>query len=278
MLHIVTDSTADIPPPMVAEWNITVVPCFIMFGTTSFLDGVTITREQFYARLMETGHAQLPTTAAPGAGVFEQVYRRVARPGDDILSIHVASTLSGMCNSARLGGEAVPEVRVTVYDSSTITMGLGYQVVAAARAARQGQSLSEILTMLDKMKKRTFIFAALDTLEFLRRSGRVSWAGAMLGQILDIKPILQVHLGKVEPAGRVRTRTTMLTRLSEMVAGLGRLEALAVLHTTAPDDAIRLAQSLSGLVAGQSIPVMEVTPTIGVHVGPNGVGIAALVE
>jgi DegV family protein with EDD domain len=273
MVKIVTDSTADIPPELAGD--VTVVPCFVQFGETSYLDGVDITREQFYARL--TSDPVLPKTAAPSAGIFEETYRRVAADGDEVISLHVASTLSGMFNSARLGAEAAPEAHVTVYDSETVTMSLGWMCVAAARAARRSQSVAQIIALLDEMKTRAHVFAALDTLDYLRRSGRVGWASAMVGQLLNVKPIVRVYRGVVSLLERVRTRTRSVQRLEELVTGLGKLDYLAVLHTTAQEAAQQLAHDLAHL-SPPPIPVIEVTPVIGTHVGPNGLGLAAIVK
>jgi DegV family protein with EDD domain len=273
MVKIVTDSTADIPPELAGD--VTVVPCFVQFGETSYLDGVDITREQFYARL--TSDPVLPKTAAPSAGIFEETYRRVAADGDEVISLHVASTLSGMFNSARLGAEAAPEAHVTVYDSETVTMSLGWMCVAAARAARRSQSVAQIIALLDEMKTRAHVFAALDTLDYLRRSGRVGWASAMVGQLLNVKPIVRVYRGVVSLLERVRTRTRSVQRLEELVTGLGKLDYLAVLHTTAQEAAQQLARDLAHL-APPPIPVIEVTPVIGTHVGPNGLGLAVIAE
>ncbi len=275
MIRIVTDSTADLPPELAAELGIWVVPCFILFGTESFLDGVTITREQFYARLASS--SQLPTTAAPGVGMFAEIFN-LAQPGDEIVSIHVAATLSGIWNAARLAGETVSGVRVVAYDSSSISMGLGWQVVFAARAARQGKSLAQIIALLDNLKSRAYTFAALNTMEFLRRSGRVSWARALVGQVLNIKPILKVYQGQVESVGRARSHSRAVAQLVQLVTGPGALEALAVLHTTALAEATVLAESLAYLVPREPIPIVDVAPTIGVHVGPNGLGLAAVAK
>lgn len=272
MIKIVTDSTADIPPEFA---DVTVVPCFIEFGASSYLDGVNITREQFYARLTQ-GNVT-PKTAAPGAGMFEEVYRRVAGARDEVLSIHVAATLSSIINSARLGAQSVAPDRITVYDSETVTMGMGWMCIAAARAARQGLSRERIIKLLDEIKTRVHVFAAPDTLEFLRRSGRVGWASAMVGQVLNIKPIVGVYRGVVKLLDRVRTRARSIQRLKELARSLGPLESLAVLHTTAYEAALELARDLAHL-APPPIPVIEVTPVIGSHVGPNGLGLAAIVQ
>lgn len=274
-VSVVTDSTADIPPQIAADLDISIVPCFVMFGDESFLDGVTLTRAQFYARLASSPLS--PTTASPSAGAFEEMYARIGRPGDAILSIHLAAALSSVYQVAQLGSRAALAAPVTVYDSASTSMGLGWQVIAAARAARRGESLAEIVSRLDRMKGRVYVLAALDTMEFLRRSGRVGWARALIGQVLDVKPIVRLYQGSVDLVDRVRTRARMLTRLVEMVTSLGPLESLAVLHSSTPAAAARLLEAVAGLAPGE-VPVVEVTPIIGVHVGPNGLGLAAVVK
>jgi DegV family protein with EDD domain len=250
------------------------MPCFIQFGTASYLDGVDITREQFYARLVISD--ELPKTASPSAGMFEVAYRRVAGNGDEVISVHLAEALSGVCNAARLGAQAFDPERVTIFDSENVTMGLGWLCLAAARAARAGMSRTQILAVLEKMKPRVHVLAAPDTLEFLRRSGRVGWASAMVGQFLHIKPVIGVYRGIVRSIDRVRTRARSIQRLVELVAELGPLESLAVLHTTAQEAATQLAREVAHL-APHPIPIVEVTPVIGTHVGPNGLGLAAVV-
>jgi DegV family protein with EDD domain len=273
MIKIVTDSTADIRPDLAPE--VTVIPCFVEFGTASYLDGVDITREQFYARL--SGTRLMPKTAAPGVGVFEETFRQVAGRADEVIALHAAATLSSLVSTAKLAARAVAPERISVFDSETVTMGLGWLCIAAARAARQGMSRENILKLLEEMKTRAHVFAALDTLEFLRRSGRVSWASAMMGQVLNIKPIVTVYRGVVNLMDRVRTRQRSIQRLVELATSLGPLDALAVLHTTAYDAAAQLARQLSHL-APPPIPVVEVTPVIGSHVGPNGLGLAAVAK
>jgi len=273
MVKIVTDSTADVPPDLAPE--VTVVPCFVEFGASSYLDGVDITREQFYARLNAT--SVMPKTAAPGVGVFEETYRRAAGDADELIALHAASTLSSLVHTAKLAARMVAPERIAVFDSETVSMGLGWLSIAAARAAQQGMSRENILELLDEMKTRAHIFAATDTLEFLRRSGRVGWASAMMGQVLNIKPIISLYRGVVKLIDRVRTRNRSVERLIELASGLGPLESLAVLHTTAYDAAVQLAQRLAFL-APPPIPVVEVTPVVGSHVGPNGLGLAVIVK
>ncbi len=274
MVSIVTDSTSDIPPDIARELNITVIPVHVVFGEESFDDGVTITREEFYRRLKTT--KVLPTTSTPSAGEFAEMYRRV---GGEIISIHVAAKWSSLLSVAQLGASLAPEVRVTFFDSGKLAMGLGWQVILAARAVQQDRTPVEILQVLQDAKHRVHLFAALDTLEFLRRSGRVNALVARFGQLLSIKPIIEVGDGEAWMIDRVRTRQAAIDRVKEMTYELGPLQSLAVLHTSNPETARALADEFSMTVPNLREPIIvcEATTAVGTHVGPNGLGIAAIV-
>lgn len=279
MVHVVTDSTADIPDEVARELDITVVPTHVIFGAQSYQDGVDLSREEFYERLASAN--PLPTTATPSAGEFEVVYQQLRDQGaKQVVSIHVAASLSGVQNAARYGATAVPGLEVTMVDSEQVTMGLGWQVIAAARAARSGQTVAEIAEAVEQVKQRVRVFAALDTLEFVRRSGRVGWARATLGQLLKIKQLVEVRHGEVLPCDRVRTRANSILRLKERVAEQGQLRALAVLHTRALDAATKLADEYRALSATLTEPIhiVEATTTIGTYAGPNGLGVACVIE
>ncbi len=278
MVRIVTDSTSDIPDEFVRELDITIVPAHIIFGTQSYEDGITLSREEFYTRLASAD--PLPTTSAPSAGDFSQAFRHLRQRGaSEVVSIHVAASLSGVQNAARAGAEAVPDLSVTIFDSEQVTMGLGWQVIEAARAARLGKTVAEIVERIERLKPRVRVFAALDTLEFVRRSGRVSWARAAIGQLLRIKPMVEVRHGEVLSIDRVRTRAHSIERLKELVASQGQLRALTVLHTRALDAAHKLAGEFRALYPALSDPIhiVEATTAIGTHVGPNGLGVACVV-
>ena len=274
MISIVTDSTSDIPPDIARELDITVIPVHVIFGEESFDDGVTITREEFYRRLKIT--KVLPTTSTPSAGEFAEMYQRV---GGEIVSIHVAAKWSSLLNVARLGAELAPDAQITLYDSGKLAMGLGWQVILAARAARAGQSVAEILQVLQEAKHRVHLFAALDTLEFLRRSGRVNAFLARFGQLLSIKPIIDVGDGEVTMIDRVRTRHAAIDRVREMTYAIGPLQSLAVLHTSNYETARALADEFTMTVPNLREPIIvcEATTAVGTHVGPNALGIAAIV-
>lgn len=277
MIRVVTDSTADIPDDFVRELDIVVVPVHVIFGTQSYDDGVNLSRDEFYTRLRSAN--PLPTTSAPSAGDFEAVYRRLhAQGARSVVSVHVAAALSGVQNAARSGAGAVPELNVTIVDSEQVTMGLGWQVVEAARAARAGSAVDDIVAAVAQARRRVHLFAALDTLEYVRRSGRVGWAAAALGQLLKIKPIVSVVRGEVLSVDRARTRRHSIERLKQLVAERSPLRSLTVLHTQARQAAHQLADEFRALYPALSDPihVVEVTTAIGTHVGPNGLGVACV--
>jgi len=274
LVKIVTDSTADIPEELAAELEITVVPCNVHFGLETYRDGIELSKGAFYTRLKAS--PTLPTTSAPAAGLFETIYRELASETDQILSIHLASALSAIYSSARLGAEAISGIEMALIDSGQVSMGLGWLVIAAARAAQQGQSLAQIMVMVENMKPRVRVFAALDTLEYLQKGGRVGKTVAALGTLLHIKPLIEVRDSAVLPLERARTRRRSLQRLIELVAELGPLEELAVLHTDAPQQAQQLAEEISFLHPLERILIAEAGVIIGTHAGPNGLGVACV--
>ncbi len=273
-IHVVTDSTGDIPEEIAANLGITIIPAYVNIDDRSYLDGVELSRAAFYEAL--PSFTSPPTTAAPGPGTFSEIYSQLAAQGvAEILSIHVAGTWSGMINTARLGAEAASQVKVTIFDSQQLTMGLGLLAISAAQAAKAGRSMTDIVAMLDRLVKRTYVFAVLDTLEYLRRSGRVNWAEFGIGTLLRIKPLLKVYMGQVEIVERVRTSKRAVDRLFELVTELGPMRDVALLHTHALDRIDTFAEEARQLYREASGPA-EVTPAIGAHVGPGAVGLACI--
>ena len=229
-IRIVTDSNCDLPKDLVNQYGITVVPLYINIGTDSYLDGVEISREAFYQGLPT--FRMHPTTSVPSPGQFLEAYQRLANEGaTQILSIHISKTLSAVANSARLAAEGTDTVVVTVYDSGQLTLGTGLQVVAAAQAAAEGRTVEEILRMLEELGPRIHVFAVLDTLEFMRRSGRLSRFQFGLGSLLQVKVIIMMHDGEVS-IERVRTRKRAVERMIALVRELLPLEELAVVWPT----------------------------------------------
>lgn len=274
LVKVVVDSTADLPPELAAEWEITVVPCLVHFGRETFREGVNLSHAEFYRRLEEG--AGLPTTSAPGPGVFEAFYRQLAAETDQIISIHLSSRLSAVYNAARLGAEGFEKTEIAVVDSHSVTMGLGWLAVIAARAARAGSSLEEIVRLVEAARPCVRVFALLDTLEYLRRGGRVSRLVAMLGALLDVKPMISVEGGDVLPLGRVRSRRKAVAWLASLVEGLGPLAELAVLHSRARREAEALADRLAAFLPRERMVIAEVGTVIGTHVGPNSLGVACV--
>jgi DegV family protein with EDD domain len=188
-IKIVTDSTCDLPSELIKMHNITVIPMFIIVGEQEYRDGIDLSRQEFYERLPQFHPS--PTTAAPGPDIFRQVYERLASEGaTEILSIHISIKLSGTVDISRQAARETSVVPVTVFDSRQLSLGTGFEVLTAAKAAAQGKSMLEIIEMLNDQISRTHVFAALDTLEFLRRSGRMNSAISRLGELLQIKPLL----------------------------------------------------------------------------------------
>jgi len=274
-IRIVTDSNCDLPQEIVERYGIVVVPMYINVGPHSYLDGIDMTRSEFYEQLPT--FAAHPTTSVPGPGTLVEIYGKLAAEGaTHVLSIHIGASLSAMVNSARLAAEESNPVTVTVIDSGNLTLGTGLQVVAAAKAAAQGQPLAEILALLDDMASRIHCFAALDTLEFLRRSGRLSRFQWGLGAALRIKPILRMNAGQVGME-RVRTRSRSIERVLAMVEALGPLEDLVLVHTHAREQAQSLAERARRLFPEKASRLSaEVTPVIGSHIGPGAIGFVAV--
>lgn len=274
-IALVTDSTSDIPEELVRKYTIHVVPNIIIMGDKSLEDGIGISRQEFYERLPNMD--PLPTTSTASSGAYQELYERLFQQGaDQIISLHAPEILSGIYNAASLAAGSFGE-RVSVIDSQQITLGLGFQVLAAAEAIQQGASVSKVIEAIDDTRRRVHVVAMLDTLEYVRRSGRVSWARARIGALLRIKPFLEVKDGNVFSLGETRTFKKGVSRLASLLTGLGPLERLAVLHTNAEGEALSFLEQLS-LQADSQPLVINVTTIIGTHVGPHGLGFAAVVR
>ena len=270
---IVTDSTADIPKDLLSVHQIESVPITLHIDGKSYVDGETITREEFYTRMPTM---EMPaTTAAPSVGSFAERYEKLFAAGaEKIISIHAAANLTGIFNAARLAAEDFGE-RVYVFNSGQLSLGCGFQVLSAAEAAAKDRPVDTILNSLIAMQKKIKVIAVLDTLEYLRRSGRVSWAKARFGNLLNLKPMIELSYGKVDNLGAVRTTHLADRRIHEMLREAGALERLAVLHTNAE---ARARQFVADAAPNLSTPplLVNVTPAIGAHLGPSGLGFAAV--
>jgi len=270
-VRVVTDSTCDLAPAVVESLELEVVPLYIHIGNTDYLDGVDMSREQFYNGL--PSFPTHPTTAAPGIEVFEQLYEKLASEGAEaVVSIHIAESLSNVVNVARLAAQRVTSIPVQVIDSGQLTLGVGLQAVSAVRVARAGASLAEVTRIVESMRPRTHTFAALSTVEFLRRSGRLTQFQSGLATVLRILPLLKMHDGVAEME-KVRTEERAIKRLLALLQEKAPLEQVAMVHTNALLKAQALYERAKPLLGEIAEPMYgSVTPVIGAHIGPGAVG------
>ncbi len=276
-VRVVTDSSCDLPADIADELNIAIVPLTIRFGDEEFVDRAELSTAEFWTRCV--GSDTLPETAAPAPGQFEQVYRSAAADGaTSVVVISLSSALSATMQSAQLAARTVTddpaiELDVRVIDSRTLTMGLGTIVLACARAARDGAPVDDVEALAHDLVDRTRVFGALDTLENLKKGGRIGNAKALLATALSIKPIIEVTGGIVEQAGKQRTRSKALAHLVETVQNYdGAIENLAVLHADCSD--VDLFVDMLAQHHTEAIVVGEIGPVIGTHGGRGTIGVA----
>ena len=271
-VRIVTDSSCDLPEARAAELGIEIVPLTIRFGEKEYIDRVELSNDEFWRRVAESD--VLPETAAPSAGAFEAVFRRLVSEGaDGILCINLSSRLSATMQSAQLAAKALQgECPVNVVDSLTVSMGVGLQCINAARLAEEGKDLDAITSIAEERAERTRLFGALDTLDHLRKGGRIGNAQALLGGVLSIKPIIEVRDGVVAEAGKVRTRSKSLRFLADKVGTTRNPDSVYVFHAKAPDIEEFLAL-IADHVPRDQIEVGIIGPVIGTHAGPRTIGV-----
>lgn len=270
-VRIVTDSSCDLPEDLVEQHRIEIVPLTIRFGHEELIDRKELSTAEFWDRVRNSD--VLPETAAPSAGAFEEAFRRLVTEGaDEIVCVNISSQLSATMQSAKVAAEAVRgECRVEVVDSRSVSMGLGNLCVAAARLADDGARTNAILADLADRRDRTRLYGTLDTLDFLRKGGRIGAAQHLLGSVLSIKPLIEIS-GTVTEGGKVRTRSKALRVLAERVRDAGPLEALAVPHSQATDIDDFLAV-LAETVPGVDPLVCQLGPVVGTHGGPGVIGV-----
>jgi len=270
-IKIITDSVCDLPVELAQEHDIEVVPVYINMDGQSYLDGIDLSRHEFYSRLPKSTSST--TTAAPGPGAFAAAYETAASHGaDGILSIHVAESLSATINAARSAVSIFSKIPVWVVDSGQLSLGLGIQALTAAKAAVAGQSIEAILKTLDDLRLRTYVYAVVDTLEYLRRSGRVERYKAKLGAMVRLKPILKFHNSQIAMEMAVTT-SRAIRRMREIAASHAPLQHLSFVHSLASKSVADLQQLMTGLIpVKEPSLVTEVTPAIGTHIGPGAAG------
>jgi len=275
-IGIVTDSSCSLPPEIVKQYEIVVVPVSIQIGDRSFSDGVDLSPNEFYARI-ESG--SMVTTSQPSPGEFLKVYRALSERVNTIISIHVTGRASGTVQAAHLARQAVPSVDIEVVDSGFTTMALGFMAMESARAALLGWTKEEILRLIEDLKSRIHVFAALPTLTYLRRSGRVGAGQALIASVLSVKPILSMANGVLEVVDRVRTYPRALTRMIELAerAVGDHPVRLSVLYTKTREQALGFAGELERRLrcVGETI-VTEMGTALAVHGGPGMLGVAVM--
>jgi DegV family protein with EDD domain len=276
VIRIVTDTTCDMPPEMAEEYDITIVPINIQFGTDSYQEGVDMDWDLFYQKIEETG--VLPTTSQPSACAFAEVYRRLAKEGADaIVSTHVTSKLSGTYQSACLAAEEVKdEVKVFPHDSLAGSAAMGWACVEASRMARAGKTPEEIVARLDEIRSLVNVILVLESLEYPRKSGRVGGLAATLGSVLNMKPIVSLEDGLLDTVEKVRTRKKSLARLLDiMEERVGTTDPinLGVIHARAPEVGQEiLARAQERFNCSESY-MIELCASLTVHFGPGTIGL-----
>lgn len=278
-IAVVTDSSAYLPESLVQENGIHVVPLNVHFNGSVFKDLVELKEDQFFLKLAAA--PELPSTSQPSAGEFAEVFRQAARHADGLVVIVISSSLSGTYSSAMAAKDMAPDIPIAVVDSRTTSMGLGFLALAAARAAREGKGLDEIVVTLEAIIPKVHVWFVLDTLKYLAKGGRIGGAQALMGSMLSIKPILQVEGGKVEQLDKVRTRGKAVERMVELFKREvdGKPVHCAVIHTLSPDDAERLKNRIvADFPDVQDMAITGVSSAIGTHVGPGALGLCFYAE
>ncbi len=276
-VKVVTDSVSDISSAIAGELGITVVPLNVVFNGYTYRDGVDMTTDEFYDKLE---HEEIhPTTSTPAPQIFAEVYDRLTAETDEILVITIGRKLSATGDSAFKGVEVMKKKRrVKVVVSEQAMMAEGLLAIAAAKAARGGASLDELVKLTEHNVSRVGLRIAFDTLEYLHRGGRIGKAQALMGSMLGINPILGIKDGEVFPFGRERSRAKAIDHLYQFVAGYSRIDEMAVEDATTPDETGAFVERLGAVFPRERIYLSKVSPVIGANVGPRAIGVAVLGE
>jgi len=275
-ISIVTDSTADLQEDIVRRYGITVVPLKVFFGQEVYLDGVEITPDEFFRRQVA---GEISSTSQPSPAEFVEYYRPLAEAGDEIISIHISSLMSGTVQSANLAKTMLDYPALEVVDSGVVSVILGTMVLNLARAAEAGKSKSELMAMIEKMQRQTQVYFMVDTLEYLQRGGRIGKAQAFLGTLLNVKPILTLKDGLVHPHEKVRGRSKALSRLISIMEerfGKGSRLQCWITHGNFPEGLEEVKKGMQESFDCREILVGRLGPVVGTHTGPGLVGVTCL--
>ncbi len=272
-VKIVTDSGADLPTELAEELGIAVVPVYVRFGEEVYRDRVSISEDEFYERL--THDPVHPSTTQPGPQDFLEAYQKLSADADGIVSIHITGKLSGTYNSALMAKDMLETgCPVEVIDSEMLSMNLGLIVIAAAEMAKAGESMDKIVEWVKQAMPKSSMLFLLDTLEYLRRGGRIGKAKALLGSVLNLKPMLTIKDGELVPAGQARTRAKGMDKLFDFAKEVADIQDLAVVYNTTPDEAQALVERLGSVFDKEKIRIARVGPGLGAHAGPGAMLVA----
>ena len=275
-IAVVTDSTSDLPVDITEQHGITIVPLNVHIEDETYLDGITISADEMYRRLPD--QKVIPTTSAPSVGSFIEVYEKLGKSHDAVISIHLSSKLSLTNNSAVQAAADLNKkgAKIEVVDTEQASMALGWIAVQVAEKIATGGSLEEVVALAKSASKRASFIGMVDTLEYLIRGGRIGKAQGLVGSMLRIRPILTLIEGVAHPAGRVRNRTKGIARLKEMVAETAPLDKLAVLYTTDKEDAEKIADAVTEHNPEGRPIVAQLGPVVGNYLGPGTLGLGLI--
>jgi DegV family protein with EDD domain len=273
-VRVVTDSTCDIPAELIEEFDIKVVPIYVMFGQEMYRDRVDMGTDEFFDRLVHNNVH--PTTSVPSPKDFADVYNELAKETDEIISIHLTSKESGTYNSACLGKELVENenCRIEIIDSLSISMSLGMLVIAAAREAKAGATLEQITEMVRHNVPKLHLMILVDTLKYVIRGGRLNKASGLVGTVLRVRPLLTLKEGDLSPVGVTRTKAKAIERLYSFARGFSKVKDVAVAYTTEPEEAQSLLDRLKEAFPEATSYLARVGPSLGTHAGPGAMGVA----
>jgi DegV family protein with EDD domain len=275
VVRIVTDSTADLSVGLQQAAGISVVPLNVRFGDQVFKDHVDLSSDDFFARLKDS--PQLPKTSQPPVGAFEEIFTRYRRAGDDVVAVLISSKVSGTRDAAAMAAKSVDPDHIDVIDSLTTSMALGFMALEGAKLAKTGADRAAVANHVRSLVPKARVLAAIDTLTYLEKGGRIGRARALLGSLLNFKPLITLQEGEVAPIGRARGRPQAIDRLVELLRRDGQLSNLAVLHGGALADAERLRERVAGDYPALEIPITETGAVIATYTGPGVIGFTYLI-
>lgn len=271
-LAVVTDSVSDISPEIAKKLKITVIPLTVIFGTEQYLDGIELSNTDFFNRL--NSDANHPSTSQPSPDAFVQAYEKLLKKDFEILSVHVSAKLSGTINSAEQAIKILDTKKIKIVDTGTASMAQGLTAMSAARAVKSAKSLEELEKIAIDTATKTKVFVAMDTMEFLRRGGRIGKAKAMLGSILNIKPIITTVDGEIVPHSRARTIKKAISTMIKDMGDINSVSEIAILHGNVPETANEIVELINTKNLDQPITITGIGPVVGTHAGPGCIAIA----